>query len=54
MGIGPPDVVPYYPFFDESHDRLINTPKTDEITITQHPGDQSITHHFASSINATI
>jgi hypothetical protein len=35
---------PYYPFVDESHDRLINAPKTDGITITQHPGDQSITH----------
>jgi hypothetical protein len=30
---------PYSPFDDESHDRLIDTPKTDEITITQHPGD---------------
>jgi hypothetical protein len=38
---------PYYPFDNESHDRLINTPRTDEITITQHPGDQSMTLHFA-------
>jgi hypothetical protein len=42
-----PDVVPYYPFDDESHDRLIDAPRTDEITITQHPGDQSMTLHFA-------
>jgi hypothetical protein len=26
---------------------LINAPKTDEITITQHPGDQSMTLNFA-------
>jgi hypothetical protein len=33
-------------FVDESHDRLTDTPRT-EITITQHPGEQSMTLHFA-------
>jgi hypothetical protein len=43
--------LPYYPFVDESHDRLIDAPKTDEITVTN-PVISPLQHHFASSINA--